>query len=316
MSIVEKAVGKHLKNHSTKKPAQVKPVSEVAPDTGARLLPVEDTGEDGDYGRSIALPNDGLGAGKDLLVLDFNRLREASIVPPEELAPNLANEFRRIKRPLIKKAFGKGEDRIENGNLIMLCSALSGEGKTFTAMNLAMSVALERERTVLLIDADVAKPHISRALGLSQRKGLMDVLVDRNLDISDVLVQTDMPGLRVLPAGTQHEYATELLASERMEEVINEIAGRYQNRIVILDSPPLLQTSEAQVITGLVGQVVVVVHAGATPQSAVESALELVDASKHVSLVLNKCRVATGSDYYYGGYYGSYSTGEGISQDA
>ena len=89
-----------------------------------------------------------------------------------------------------------------------------------------------------------------------------------------------------------------------MEEVIGEIAGRYPNRVVILDSPPLLQTSEAQVLTGLVGQVIVVVHAGATPQAAIDSALELIDPSKHVSLVLNKCRVAAEGDHYYGGYYG------------
>ncbi|MFK8017451.1 MAG: XrtA-associated tyrosine autokinase [Gammaproteobacteria bacterium] len=301
MSIVEKAVGKHQQDNSKKKASRPRPP--VADEGSARLLPVEEEG-DSDFGRAIPLPGEDGRIGKDLLVLDFEQLREASIVPPEELAPNLANEFRRIKRPLIKNAFGKGEEQIEQGNLIMLCSALSGEGKTFTSMNLAMSVALERERTVLLIDADVAKPHISRALSLDKRKGLMDLLVDRTLDIGEVLVQTDMPGLRVLPAGTQHEYATELLASERMEELMTEIAGRYQNRIVILDSPPLLQTSEAQVLTGLVGQVVVVVHAGSTPQSAVEGALELVDPTKHVSLILNKSRISTGGDSYYGGYYG------------
>ena len=132
----------------------------------------------------------------------------------------------------------------------------------------------------------------------------MDVLVNRDLDIADVLVQTNMPGLRVLPAGQSHDYATELLASERMQEVMGEIAGRYPNRLVILDSPPLLQTSEAQVLAGLVGQVVVVVHAGSTPQSAVESALELIDSSRHVSLVLNKSRISSGGDHYYGSYYG------------
>ena len=301
MSIVEKAVGKHQQSAGKKQPRQAPAPQD---DSSARLLPVEEGAGSASLGRAIPLPAEGSSIGKDLLVLDFEQLREASIVPPEDLAPNLANEFRRIKRPLLKSAFGKGDDQIEQGNLIMLCSALSGEGKTFTSMNLAMSVALERERTVLLIDADVAKPHISRALNLDKRKGLMDLLVDRTLDIGDVLVQTDMPGLRVLPAGTQHEYATELLASERMEELMAEIAGRYQNRIVILDSPPLLQTSEAQVLTGLVGQVVVVVHAGSTPQTAVESALELIDPSKHVSLILNKSRIQTGGDSYYGGYYG------------
>ena len=309
MSIVEKAVGKHLQNHARRK-AGKKPAGATGDESSARLLPVEEHA-DPDFGRAIPLPEGDGGVSNDLLVLNFDELREASIVPPEELAPNLANEFRRIKRPLLKNAFGKGDEKIEKGNLIMLCSALSGEGKTFASMNLAMSVALERERTVLLIDADVAKPHISRTLGLDKRKGLMDLLVDRTLDIGEVLVQTDMPGLRILPAGTQHEYATELLASERMEELMTEIAGRYQNRIVILDSPPLLQTSEAQVLTSLVGQVVVVVQAGATPQAATLSALELVDPSKHVSLILNKSRITTAGDSYYGGYYGQDSHGQG-----
>ncbi len=308
MSIVEKAVGKHLGDRPLKARSRNRraDAEEGAALEEGRVLPVDEPAEsrglNDDLGRAI--PQDVDGVARDVLHLDFNKLRDASIVPPEELAPNLAAEFRRIKRPLLKTAFGKNGEAVEKGNLIMVCSAISGEGKTFTSMNLAMSVALERERTVLLIDADVAKPHISRTLGLEDRRGLMDVLVDKDLSLADVLVQTDMPGLRVLPAGRRHEYATEILASERMEEVIEDISGRYPNRVIILDSPPLLQTSEAQVLSGLIGQVVMVVHAGATPQSAVNHALELIDSSKHVSLILNKCRVSTGGDHYYGGYYG------------
>lgn len=299
MSIVEKAVDKHLRRQAeTTAKKKPKEVEKGEP----KVLPVEDEAAP-DSGLIPPSESSGLHPRPPILELDFERLREASIVPPADLAPHLADEFRRIKRPLLANAFGKGVVPVEHGNLIMICSALSGEGKTFAAVNLAMSIALERERTVLLVDSDVAKPHISRATGLDQQPGLMDVLLDESLELSDVLVQTDMPGPRILPAGSRHRYATELLASEKMHDLVAEIAGRYSNRIVVFDSPPLLQTSEAQVLADLVGQIVMVVHAGATPQAAVETALELIDPSKAVNLVLNKCRVRSGSDYY-GGYYG------------
>ncbi len=314
MSIVEKAVKKHRKGR--KKPSSdsgdTQETMRLQNREEPTLIPAQE--EKGDGSSTVQVQS---AAAQDddghtdvpalhkqrVLHLDFDALREASIVPAEDLAPHMADEFRRIKRPLIANAFGKGVVPVENGNLLMLCSAFSGEGKTFTSVNLAMSLALERERTVLLIDADVAKPHISRALGIDQQLGLMDLLTDDSLDISDVLVQTDMPGLRVLPAGTRHQYSTEYLASDKMQELMDELAGRYPNRMIIFDSPPLLQTSEAQVLASLVGQVVMVIHAGKTPQAAVEAALELIDSNKAINLILNKCRVKSSNDYY-GGYYG------------
>ncbi len=315
MSIVEKAVKKHRKGG--KKPSSDSSSTQESKQLQTReeptLIPAHEE-PDNDNGRTVQIPSAAEQFGDDgpgvpalhkqrVLHLDFDALREASIVPAEDLAPHMADEFRRIKRPLIANAFGKGVVPVENGNLLMLCSAFSGEGKTFTSVNLAMSLALERERTVLLIDADVAKPHISRALGIDQQLGLMDLLTDDSLDISDVLVQTDMPGLRILPAGTRHQYSTEYLASDKMQELMDELAGRYPNRMIIFDSPPLLQTSEAQVLASLVGQVVMVIHAGKTPQAAVDAALELIDSNKAINLILNKCRVQSSNDYY-GGYYG------------
>jgi len=307
MSIVEKAVKKHRKGNDKgkgKKESMINGADEQSRHEPT-LLPAEEehgTGtvkivseEQEDFEQDLQK--------QQILHLDFEALREASIVPPADLAPHLADEFRRIKRPLIANAFGKGVVPVEHGNLLMLCSAFSGEGKTFTAVNLAMSLALERERTVLLVDADVAKPHISRALGIDHQPGLMDLLMDESIDISDVLVQTDMPGLRILPAGQRHQYSTEFLASDKMQELMDELAGRYPNRMIIFDSPPLLQTSEAQVIASLVGQVVMVIHAGSTPQAAVEAALEQIDSTKAINLILNKCRVQSSNDYY-GGYYG------------
>ncbi|MEM7082320.1 MAG: XrtA-associated tyrosine autokinase [Pseudomonadota bacterium] len=319
MSIVEKAVKKHRKDG--KKPSgdasqKAQETVRLQPHEEATLIPAEESLEQtteeathDKHGRTIVPSGDDNNNGlpalhkQRVLHLDFDALREASIVPAEDLAPHMADEFRRIKRPLIANAFGKGVVPVENGNLLMLCSAFSGEGKTFTSVNLAMSLALERERTVLLIDADVAKPHISRALGIDQQRGLMDLLTDDSLDIGDVLVQTDMPGLRILPAGTRHQYSTEYLASDKMQELMDELAGRYPNRMIIFDSPPLLQTSEAQVLASLVGQVVMVIQAGKTPQAAVNAALEMIDSNKAINLILNKCRVQSSNDYY-GGYYG------------
>src|SRR5690606_30848694 len=133
---------------------------------------------------------------------------------------------RRIKRPLIANAIGEtaGAGNIANRNVIMIASAMPGAGKTFCAVNLAVSISLERELNVVLVDVDVAKPHISRAFGLVDRKGLIDLLVDDSLDMADLLVRTDLNDIQVLPAGQPHPQATELLASDRMSRVVNELA--------------------------------------------------------------------------------------------
>ncbi len=308
MSIVEKAIDKHLRS---KKPNFDKAAGEVADDSppapATTGIPVVDEQEIAPVLQPRPAP-DAFRSNHPSergwhINLDYEMLRSIGVLPPENLSNQIADEFRRIKRPLLANAFGKGVEEVENGNLIMLASALSGEGKTFTALNLAMSVARERERTVLLIDADVAKPHISRMLGLESRPGLLDLVIDDKLDLGDCLVTTDVPGLRILPAGQRHSHATELLASDKMEALVSEIANRYPDRIVVFDSPPLLQTAEAQVLSLLVGQVVMVVAAGATKQTAVETALEMLDPSKTINLVLNKSTTAPTSDYY-GGYYG------------
>ena len=310
MSIVEKAVDKHLRRRERRKSDddahKLQHVPQDALPEAQPTIPVapEPTERDPEDITIRTGPDTKPVEHQDRYIeLDFDRLHAEGIVPPESAARTLADEMRRIKRPLLANAFGRGVMPVENGNLIMLTSALSGEGKTFTAVNLAMSVALERERTVLLVDADVAKPHISRALGLQSQRGLLDLILDERLDVGDVLIKTDLDGLQVLPAGQRHPHATELLASDKMNSLVHELAGRYPNRIIIFDSPPLLQTSEAQVLGGLVGQVVLVVQAASTLQPAVQSALEMLDPTKAINLVLNRSRFSSNTDYY-GGYYG------------
>jgi protein-tyrosine kinase len=176
--------------------------------------------------------------------LDLARMRELGMVTAAGGRTALVEDFRIIKRPLIKKAFAERAPGDLPGNLIMVTSSLPGEGKTYCAINLAMSIAMELDHTVLLVDADVARPSVLRTLGLPAQRGLMDILVDESLDLSDVMLRTNVPTLAILPAGTSTPRATELLASAAMTNLVMEIAHRYPDRIVIFDSPPLLLTRE------------------------------------------------------------------------
>jgi protein-tyrosine kinase len=223
-----------------------------------------------------------------LVEIDQNSLRAAGLLPPHRQERELAEQFRQIKRPLIAAATGRGATRLAAGHLIMLASAMSGEGKTFTALNLAISMACEKDIRVLLVDADVAKPHISRLLGLGSAPGLLDALRDSTLDIESLIRPTNIPGLSVLPAGQPGEHTTELLASERMLEIAHRIAERDPHRIALFDSPPLLQATESQALAQALGQVVLVVRAGETPQQAVLDAVERLGEGKRVAVVLNQ----------------------------
>ena len=233
------------------------------------------------------------------IVIDQNALRAAGLLPPAPQDRALAEQYRRIKRPLIASALGRGAQRVPHGNLIMLASAMPGEGKTFTALNLAFSMTLEEDTRVLLVDADVAKPHISKLLGVESEPGLLDVLRDAKLDVESLILQTDVPGLSVLPAGKQSENATELLASVRMEDLFSRMSERDPLRIVLFDSPPLLLTTESLALAQALGQVVLVVCAEKTPQKVVLDALGSLGQAKPISLVLNQSVRTPHSGYYY-----------------
>jgi len=235
--------------------------------------------------------------------LDVARMAAAGFVTAEAPGSLIAEEFRVLKRPLLANVAGSAAP-IRNANLIMVTSALPGEGKSFTAVNLAMSIAMELDRTVLLVDADVARPSLPRVLGLPAQKGLLDVLQDKSLKLSDVLLRTNVDSLSILTAGTSDAHATELLASEAMGRLLNELARRYSDRIIIFDSPPLLFTTESRVLATRMGQIVFVVRAEETPQTAVKEALGTIDACPVKLMVLNQARnvenVAYGYDYGYG----------------
>jgi receptor protein-tyrosine kinase len=237
--------------------------------------------------------------------INLARLHRMGMITPDAEKSQVAEEFRIIKRPLIANAFGQGAPRVKNGNLIMVTSSLPGEGKSFCAINLAISMAMEMDRTVLLVDADVARPRVPEYLGLQTDLGFLDLLRDKTLKMSDVLIKTNIAKLTVLPAGRTYKRATELLASAAMNDLLHDIGNRYHDRIIIFDSPPLLATSEASVLATHMGQIVMVVEAEKTSQEAVREALGHIQTCEVVSMLLNKATPTPGADYYYG-YYGSY----------
>jgi protein-tyrosine kinase len=232
-------------------------------------------------------------------------LRAAGLLPPEHQARQIADEYRQIKRPLIANAFGRGQQALPRGRIIAMMSALPGEGKTFNSINLAFSMALEKDMSVLLVDADVAKPHISRMFGVRDEPGLIDLLTDPHRTLEEVILATNIPGLSILPAGRTSETATELLASTRMTEIVQGLERQDPNRIVLFDSPPLLLTTESRALAASAGQVVLVVRADETPRNAVLEAVELIGEGKWVGLILNQSSTPSAGGYYgYGQRYG------------
>ena len=237
-----------------------------------------------------------------MVPIERSTLRAAGLLAPQEDLQILVRQYRKIKQPLIARAIGRGAARAAKGYLIMIASAMSGEGKTFTAVNLALSMALEKDLRVLLVDADVAKPQLSHVLGRGEAPGLLDALRSPGVGVESLICPTDLPTLSFLAAGTSSEDATELLASARMAQLAGELGQNDEQRVVIFDSPPLLQTTESPTLTKMAGQVVVVVRAEFTPQPVLLDALKMLEGHPAVSLVLNQSMRTVTSPYYYYGY--------------
>jgi receptor protein-tyrosine kinase len=234
---------------------------------------------------------------KRILNIDRAKLRRQGMVTPDGARSPIAESFRRIKRRILAN-IANAKPGVP-ANLVMVTSAFPREGKTFCAINLAISIALEMDHTVLLVDADVAKPGIPSALGVKVESGLMDVLLDRRVDLAEVLCDTDIHKLTLLPAGRAHQRTTELLASEAMRALLQQMAERHPDRIVVFDAPPLLAASEASVLASRMGQIVLVVEAGKTSEAELKNALGCIDLSNVAGVVLNKGE-SLGPAYAYG----------------
>lgn len=215
----------------------------------------------------------------------------------------LVDEYRHMKRPLLINAFKAKTESQRNANLIMITSALPGEGKTFTTINLAISMAMERDTTVLIVDCDNTRSSLTQAVGLDAAPGIIDLLLGKISDIDEIIVNSDIDKLSVIPAGKINTFSTELFASDRMDSFVIELTQRYEDRIILFDAPPLLRTSQTRVLTHHVGQILIVVEEGKTPQKAIIEAISQIDPKKTIGMVLNKCKYSTMSGYgYYGGY--------------
>ena len=241
--------------------------------------------------------------------IDLEALAAAGFVTPLAQRSQIADEFRVIKRPIIANARERAGARPERANLVMVTSAIPAEGKSFVALNLAMSIALEVDSTALLVDEDVANPSIMKMTHLPPTsKGLLDLLTSSDTKLSDVLLRTNVEKLSLLPSGTAHGRATEMLASETMAHLLEEMASRYPDRILVFDSPPLLATTEARALASHMGQILMVVEADRTAQALVKHALETIESCPVVMMVLNKAARPEIGSYYGHSYYSSATT--------
>ncbi|PLW81536.1 exopolysaccharide biosynthesis protein [Kineobactrum sediminis] len=307
MSTIEKALGRLQSESAAAEPEATEDTIERA----GSPAPATATGPAGPTAGAMAG-----GAGGLKIDIPFDVLHSQGFLTPTVPRSVIAEEFRAIKRPLLKNISGQTPTPIKNANLIMVTSALQGDGKTFTSLNLAMSIAMEQDKTVLYVDADVLKATAGHQLGIpAGTPGLIDVLRDEHIALQDVILHTSMPKLRVLAAGTPDAHATELLASESMHQLMLELSARYHDRVIVFDSPPLLLTNEAGVLASFMGQVVFVAGADFTPQHAVQEALERIGQDKMVGMVLNRAsrrRIGLfGKSYGFGGYGYGYGYGYG-----
>lgn len=237
--------------------------------------------------------------------IDLARLSANGYVTPQAPRSRLAEEFRVIKRPLVVNARGKSAGAVVNANRIVVTSATAGEGKTYVALNLALSLAMDVDTHVLLVDADTTRPAVLDRLGLPAAKGLLDLLTDPTLPANSLIMNTNVDRLSILSAGTLQAQATELLASDAMTRLIDRLAAADPRRILLFDAPPLLGASESRVLAAHMGQVLLVIAADDTPQGTVAEALATVENCPVVLTLLN--RVSPGDRGHYYGSYGSHA---------
>ncbi|QJR82897.1 polysaccharide biosynthesis tyrosine autokinase [Alteromonas pelagimontana] len=235
--------------------------------------------------------------------IDIDRLEKNGHVSLQGVRKQINEEYREIKRKLLANAFGPLASTLNNSNIIMVTSGRPSEGKTFTAVNLALSIASEQDKTVLLVDADVLKPNVLNTLGVERRKGLMEYLTGEVDDIADVLYPTSIDKLKVIPAGKTHHLSTELLASQKMHETVDEFANRYPDRIVIIDTPPLIGITESAVLANFAGQAVVVTEEGKSKLSDIQLSVERLNPDMAIGFVVNKSVNKDSNDSGYYGYY-------------
>lgn len=237
------------------------------------------------------------------VVIDFQTIDEKGLVNPSQARHLINEEFRTIKRKVLSNAFGPLSKTLHHSNIIMVTSSKPGEGKTFTAVNLALSIALEQDKTVLLVDADVLRPNVMRTIGHKNRDGLIEYLLGERSSISDVMLNTNIPNLRIIAAGKPHHLSNELLASDTMLKTMDEFSNRYKDRVVIVDTPPLLGINETTVMANLAGQAIVVCEEGKTRLHDIQKAVSHLNPEMAIGFLVNKSNRRDSGPGYYGYYY-------------
>lgn len=292
MNTIEKALAKQKLAQQDKSLATDK--HKISNDT---LTPSENT----ITAQAIPIKTQQTFGNKEKIILNGDRLNERGFIYSSDSAHHIQEEFRHIKRKLLNNAFGLASKTLNNSNLIMITSSHPNEGKTYVAINLALSIALEQDKTVLLIDADVLRPSLHREFEFESKKGLLEYLLAEVPSLSDIIYSTNIDNLKLVPAGKPHHLTNELLASERMERLARELAERYPDRIVIFDCPPIIGVTETPVLSDLVGQALVVVEESKTKTDDVKTAVSQLNSDIALGLVMNKT-IRSKKDIY--GYYG------------
>ncbi|KKO46870.1 exopolysaccharide biosynthesis protein [Arsukibacterium ikkense] len=295
MSIIEKAVSKLNQDSTTK--------SDPARQPANTLTEPADVVSRQDAKRSKPAVNPD--SSSHMVQLDLATLEKKHFVSLSSERRLINEEYRVIKRKLINNAFGALSKTLNHPNLILVSSSRPGEGKTFSAINLALSIALEQDKTVLLVDADVLRPNVSKTLNISHSLGLTDYLQSPDVTVPDILLSTNVERLKIITAGSPHHLSTELLASERMLQLVNEFATRYSDRIVIFDAPPLLGVNETAVMAAMCGQAVIVVEENRTRLAEIEQSVSLLPKEMAMGFLINKAHRNQGKGYGYGYYYGA-----------
>jgi protein-tyrosine kinase len=241
--------------------------------------------------------------------VDVSALTARGFATQPNVNAAISADLRRIKRPLllaVNKSAAQGAQRLPP-NLIVITSALPGEGKTFVSINLALSIAAELDRTVLLVDADVARNGVAQALEVKYEVGLTNILERGSVHVEDTVMQTNIESLSLLLSGRMVPNIDALIASDKMARVMRELAVYDPNRIVIVDAPPVHAGTEASVLARMAGQVLVVIEEDKTPQAAVMNSLHQLKGCESVNLILNKARRRLSDQAMYG--YGYVSQG-------
>lgn len=313
MSIIEKAINKQSATDDSNESTSVeramsgglsKPLHYVP----EHLIVDEDVQEQNEVADNELTPEVSVSSVKDeksSVTLDLQHLEQRNFVSLSSERRLINEEYRVIKRKLITNAFGPLSHTLKHPNLILVSSSRPGEGKTFSSVNLALSIALEQDKTVLLVDSDVLRPSVSKTLNISHHVGLTDYLLSSDVKVSDIILSTNVERLKIVTAGRPHHLSTELLASERMLMLVNEFASRYPDRIVIFDAPPLLGVNETAVMASMCGQAVIVVEENSTKLAEIEQAVALLPKDIATGFIINKAHRNQGKGYGYGYYYGA-----------